>query len=286
MVLAADVHVVHQVAVADEQAVAAGGVAVGDQHALCVTVDEGLGLDAVAAAAHVGRHVGRDVADAGMEHEVPARAVVAARAFDEARAEAVVQRQHLVGFGLAPPQVDQRAQPLRLALRQVLRLGEVRVQVEQLPAVGLEGVPRRVEGHRLPAVVTTGRGGRTSRNTAACCAARRSRRSGWRRSSRLRAASARTPAITAGGSIFSTSQQRRAPGPRVAELWPHLAARRDALRPADDQRVADAAAVGVLLVAAQGRVRRHGPALRKVGVRVGPADVVDAARASRPSARA
>ena len=49
--------------------------------------------------------------------------------------------------------------------------------------------------------------------------------------------------------------------------------------------IADAAAMGVLLVAAQRRVRRHRPAVREIAVRVGPADVVDARAASPRSAR-
>ena len=51
---------------------------------------------------------------------------------------------------------------------------------------------------------------------------------------------------------------------------------RDALGPRDHQRIADAAAMGVLLVAAQRRVGGHRPAMREIGVGVRPADVVDA----------
>ena len=43
----------------------------------------------------------------------------------------------------------------------------------------------------------------------------------------------------------------------------------------DDERVADTAAVGVLLVPLQGGVGRHCPTVREVRVRVGPADVGD-----------
>ena len=62
----------------------------------------------------------------------------------------------------------------------------------------------------------------------------------------------------------------------VAELVAQLALGGDALAPGHDQRIADAAAVGVLLVAAQRRVGGHRPAQREVGMGVGPADVVDA----------
>src|SRR5581483_12044212 len=61
------------------------------------------------------------------------------------------------------------------------------------------------------------------------------------------------------------------------ELMPQLALRLDPVRPRDHEGIADSAAMGVLLVAAQRRVRRHRPAVREIAVRVGPADVVDAA---------
>jgi hypothetical protein len=54
-----------------------------------------------------------------------------------------------------------------------------------------------------------------------------------------------------------------------------LAARRDAARPGNDERVANPAAMRVKLVAPERRVRRHRPAERVVAVRVGPADRVD-----------
>ena len=71
-------------------------------------------------------------------------------------------------------------------------------------------------------------------------------------------------------------EQRRHEIAGVAELVTQLAARGDALVPGHDQRIADAAAMGVLLVATQRRVGRHRPAPREVGVRVGAADVLDA----------
>ncbi len=54
-----------------------------------------------------------------------------------------------------------------------------------------------------------------------------------------------------------------------------LALRRDPLRPRNDEGIADAAAMGILLVAAQRRVGRHRPAMRKIVVRVRTADIVD-----------
>ena len=65
------------------------------------------------------------------------------------------------------------------------------------------------------------------------------------------------------------------------ELVAQLALGGDPLRPGHDEGIADAAAMGVLLVAAQRRVRRHRPAVREVAVRVRPADVVDPAQLFR-----
>ena len=62
------------------------------------------------------------------------------------------------------------------------------------------------------------------------------------------------------------------------ELVAHLAFGRNPLRPMHHKGIADAAAMGVLLVAAQRRVRRHRPAMREIGVRVRPADIVDPAQ--------
>ena len=59
------------------------------------------------------------------------------------------------------------------------------------------------------------------------------------------------------------------------ELVAQFAPRLDSLRPRHHEGIADAAAMGVLLVAAQRRVRRHRPAMRKIAVRVRAADIVD-----------
>ena len=62
----------HQVTVLQVQAVAAGGVAMGDQHTVGrAGVDDDIGLDVVAARAHIGRHVGGQMAHARMKHKVP-----------------------------------------------------------------------------------------------------------------------------------------------------------------------------------------------------------------------
>ena len=62
----------------------------------------------------------------------------------------------------------------------------------------------------------------------------------------------------------------------MAELMAQFAARRDARRPMKDQRIADPAAMGVLLVAAQRRICRHRPTHGEVRMGIRAADGVDA----------
>jgi hypothetical protein len=76
----------------------------------------------------------------------------AARSAAKRGAEAVVQRQHLVTLGLCHHRSDQALQPLGSAAPD-RGSRRSRVQVVELPPVGVEGVPGRVEGHRLPAVL-------------------------------------------------------------------------------------------------------------------------------------
>ena len=61
----------------------------------------------------------------------------------------------------------------------------------------------------------------------------------------------------------------------VSKAVPQFAARLDPAWPVRHQRIADAAAMGVLLIALQGRVGRHGPAPGKVGMGVRTADIVE-----------
>ncbi len=107
----------------------------------------------------------------------------------------------------------------------------------------------------------TARGGRTSRNTAArrCGGADGIVQAGAR-SSRPRSASAPRPAIAAGG--VDADQHRSRVGARSLawQNWWRTSPRAAMpLRPGDHQRIADAAAMGVLLVAPQRRVRRPSP---------------------------
>ena len=84
-----------------------------------------------------------------------------------------------------------------------------------------------------------------------------------------------TPAISAGDADADQVEQGRRQIAGMDELVAHLALGRDPLRPGHDEGIADAAAMGVLLVAPQRRVRRHRPAMREIGVGIRPADVVD-----------
>ena len=71
----------------------------------------------------------------------------------KARAEAVVERQHIVLLGLAPPQLDHRLKPLGMISCKIVRFRKILRQVKQLPFVVLERRARRMEGDRLPAVL-------------------------------------------------------------------------------------------------------------------------------------
>ena len=153
LVAAADIEIVHQQAILDVEAVARRRVAMRDQHALGAAVDLDMRLDGVAAAAHIGRDVGRHMAHAGMEGELMARAVEARGVLGKARPEAIVERQHVVLLGLAPPQLDHLGEPLRLLFGEIIGLGEIAVEMEQLPFVVLERRAGRMEGDRLPAAV-------------------------------------------------------------------------------------------------------------------------------------
>ncbi len=125
-----------------------------DQDALgALRSDLDMGLDQVVAAAHVGCDVGRHMAHAGVKHEARARAVEACGVLGETRAEAVIERQHLMRLRLLPPQLDQRREPLRLGGGEIMRLGEILGEMKQLPFVAVERRARGMKGDRLPAVV-------------------------------------------------------------------------------------------------------------------------------------
>ncbi len=168
LMAAADIEVVHQPAVLDVEAVARGRIAMGDQHALGASLaDLDMGLDGVAAAAHVGRDVGRHVPHAGVKGELVARAVEARGVFGKARAEAVVERQHIVLLGLAPPQLDHRLQPLGLLCREIVGFRKILRRGETAPICrSRTACPR--DGTRPPSSrPARSRDARTFRNIAA-----------------------------------------------------------------------------------------------------------------------
>ena len=88
-----------------------------------------------------------------MELEPLALSVEASGAFDEARAETVVERQNLATLRLLPPEVDERLQALGLQLGEIGGLGKIAVQMKQFPAVGIERAAGRVVRHRFPTCV-------------------------------------------------------------------------------------------------------------------------------------
>ena len=61
----------------------------------------------------------------------------------------------------------------------------------------------------------------------------------------------------------------------VGVLRAHFTLRLDALRPVDDERIADAAAVGLALPAAERRISCEGPAPGVVIVGLRPAQLID-----------
>ena len=84
-----------------------------------------------------------------------------------------------------------------------------------------------------------------------------------------------TPRICAGGSMPERVEHGRHHVDGVRVLRADLALGLDALRPVDDERIADAAAVGLALPAAERRVAGEGPAPRVVVEVLRPAELVD-----------
>ena len=78
------------------------------------------------------------MAHAGVKGELVAGAVESRGVFGKSRPEAVVERQHVVLLGLAPPQLDHRGQALRLLFREIVDFRKVLVEMKQLPFVVLE----------------------------------------------------------------------------------------------------------------------------------------------------
>ena len=206
----------------------------------------------------------------------------------EAQEEAAVERQHVVLAGLHPPARDHLAQLLGVLGGEVVRLGRVLGDVEQLPAVRVQlvehlgrdvvaelapelALPRRssAPASRRPRASRRGRSraGRTSRSTA-CGAA-----SGTSASSNVCAkltpsiGDCVTPRIASGGSMPSASRTVGTMSMACA-YWVRISPRAlDAGRPVDDERVGRAAAVDLLLPAPERGVAGPRPAPRVVVVR-------------------
>src|SRR5262252_1160950 len=170
---------------------------------------------------------------------------------------------------------------LRLCRREVVRLVEVLVKLVELPFVRVERRARRMIGNGLPALVPQ----------PAVPKLLEVLRGSFRRRRQVR--EARLEAHTLERQLPDTVdlgrrldaddvEQRRQDVRHMAELVPQLPARGDALWPRDDEWVADSAAVRVLLVAAERRVRRHRPAVREVVVHLRTTDVLKAGELFRP----
>src|SRR4029450_2130250 len=71
-------------------------------------------------------------------------------------------------------------------------------------------------------------------------------------------------------------QKRRRQVAGMGELVAEFAAGAYPLRPADDERIANAATMRILLVAAERRVGGHSPTQREIRVRLGAPDFIDA----------
>src|SRR6266478_8601197 len=125
-----------------------------DQDALGAGLaDLDMRLDRVAAATHVGRDIGRHMAHAGVKGETVARAMEARRVLREARAEAIIERQHLMLLRLLPPAADHIGKALRLLACEIVSLREILREMKQFPFVVLERRARRMIGNRLPTAV-------------------------------------------------------------------------------------------------------------------------------------
>ncbi len=267
--------------------IAAVAAAAGDQRAVAVAVRMVEIDDRPPAARRRRAAVGDDVAErrtvdearAGGRHARPHGGA------EELRGVAVVERQDAMPLGLLPPEVGERRQLPRVGRRQVLVLREILGEPVELPAVLVERRAGRVMGHRLPAVrndaavaehlevlrAAFDRGGRVAERRREADAVQRHLRDAVHLVRRRHA---------------DRIEDGRGDVDRVAELAAELAGALQPCRPADDQRVAYAAAVGVLLVPLQRRVAGLRPAPGDVAVAVRPADVVEALAPPRRGSRA
>ncbi len=190
---------------------------------------------------------------------------------------AVVERQHAVAAGLDPPQVDHLAQFLGVLLGEVVTLREVGVDVIEFPVVVIERGVRLMVGHGLPAV---GPDAAVTEHLEILHLLARRRRRGLRRKGVEQAGAVHRHLRMTVDDVRTRRADRLEDGRRnvgdVVELVADAALVADAGRPVRDQRIADAATMGVLLVALVRCVADRSPAPGIVVEAFRRADLVDA----------
>src|SRR6185436_10634903 len=132
-----DIEIMHQMAVLNEEAVAGRHVAVGDENTFAWHLY--IGFDQIAAAAQVGRNVGRYMAHTGVKHELASMALHTRRILGKARAESIIEGKHLVALRRLPPARDHRLEPPRVLVGEVVGFRKILVEMIKLPAIALEG---------------------------------------------------------------------------------------------------------------------------------------------------
>ena len=232
-----------------------------------------MGVDPVGPVADVGGRRLRDAPAAGLEHPAPAGRHAVRVGADEA-VQGVVQGQDVAGPGFGEPARDHRLQARRLLPGQVVHLVEVLVQVVKLPRVVGEVGPGLVPGHRLPALMPEAPVAEHFEVLGPLAGGLVAATEGVGEAGPLDGLLGDAVDLGRGLHARHLEYGRRDVADMV-ELVADLAALPDPRRPVHDQRVADPAAVGVLLVALERGVAGHGPAQRVVVVEVGLADGVD-----------
>ena len=199
--------------------------------------------------------------------------------------EAIVQWQHLVLLRLIPPHIDHPFQPLGVTFGEIIDFREISIEMKQLPLVFLKCRAGRMKCDGLPAVVP--KPAMTEHLEILRLGARGRVRIGERFHETL--AFQRHLFISADRQWRLNTdhiQKCRHKIRGVDELMAQFALGLDPLRPRDHERIANAAAMGILLVAPQRRVGCHRPAQRKIRMSVRPADIVDALQFFRDRLRA
>ena len=280
----------------DEEDVAAGAPALGQQHPLCAALrDHHIGCDAPGPVVQFGCGGEGDRRPAGVKDDLVPR-LGDGRAFhDEAAADVAVDGQNVVLARFSPPAADHFDQLVAVLGGQVVAFGVVLVHVVQLPVVGLDihqhlvgnggaklaallgglGEARaRPRADRPPAVVVDRAVAEHLEVLGVVVAGRSRLVEGVGEADpvdrRLGHAADALRRLDAQG-----FQNRRDEVDDVPVVLAHLAARLDALGPGHDARVGGAAPVGLALPAAEGRVAGVGPAPGVVVEGLDAAQLVD-----------